>query len=143
MPHLSPAHSMMPESPTLLVLADAVLVLHAAVVAFVVAGLALIIIGNLRGWRWVNQLYFRLLHLLAIALVLAEAWLGIPCPLTTLEMWLRTQAGAATYSGGFIAHWLHRLIFYDLPPWVFVLAYSLFALLVAASWLWFPPRRRK
>lgn len=134
---------MMPGSPTLLLLADAVLVLHAAVVLFVVAGLALIILGNLRGWGWVNQVYFRLLHLLAIALVLAEAWLGIPCPLTTLEMWLRAQAGAATYSGGFIAHWLHRLLFYDLPPWVFVLAYSLFALLVAASWLWFPPRRRK
>lgn len=134
---------MMPGSPTLLLLADAVLVLHAAVVLFVVAGLALIILGNLRGWSWVNQIHFRLLHLLAIALVLAEAWLGIPCPLTTLEMWLRAQAGAATYSGGFIAHWLHRLIFYDLPPWVFVLAYSLFALLVVASWLWFPPRRRK
>lgn len=134
---------MMPGSPSLLLLADAVLVLHAAVVLFVVAGLALIILGNLRGWSWVNHVHFRLLHLLAIALVLAEAWLGIPCPLTTLEMWLRTQAGAATYSGGFIAHWLHRLLFYDLPPWVFVLAYSLFALLVAASWLWFPPRRRK
>ncbi|HEY6096119.1 MAG TPA: DUF2784 domain-containing protein [Gallionellaceae bacterium] len=134
---------MMPDSPTLLLLADLVLVLHAAVVVFVVGGLATILIGNFKGWHWVNRLAFRLIHLLAIALVLAEAWLGIPCPLTTLEMWLRTQAGAATYSGGFIAHWLHRLIYYDLPPWVFMLAYSLFALLVLASWLWFPPRRRK
>ncbi|HEU0186303.1 MAG TPA: DUF2784 domain-containing protein [Gallionellaceae bacterium] len=134
---------MMPDSPTLLVLADAVLVLHAAVVAFVVAGLAAILIGNFKGWHWVNQPYFRIIHLLAIALVLAEAWLGIPCPLTTLEMWLRRLAGADTYSGGFIAHWLHRLIFYDLPPWVFVLAYSLFAALVLAAWIFWPPHLQR
>ena len=32
-------------------LADATLVLHVALVVFIVAGLVLIIAGNLRGWR--------------------------------------------------------------------------------------------
>ena len=38
------------------VLADAVLVLHFAVVAFVVGGLVLVVVGNLCHWRWVNAL---------------------------------------------------------------------------------------
>ena len=75
-------------------LADIVLVLHFAVVLFVVGGLVLILAGNLIGWRWVNSRWFRLLHLAAIAIVVAEAWLGITCPLTTLEIWLRAQSGA-------------------------------------------------
>lgn len=127
-------------APPCLLLADLVLVLHASVVVFVVAGLALILIGHFRGWRWVYGWYFRLAHLAAIAFVVAEAWLGVVCPLTTLEMWLRAQAGAATYSGSFIEHWLQRLLYYDLPPWVFLLGYTLFGLLVLATWLCCPPR---
>ena len=124
-------------------LADAVLALHFAVVAFEVGGLAFIIIGNLAHWRWANALWFRLAHLGAIAIVAAEAWLGITCPLTTLEFWLRAKSGVttvATYSESFVGYWLHRLLFYSAPPWVFVLAYSAFGLLVVAAWFCFPPR---
>jgi len=120
-------------------LADVVLTLHVAVVAFVVGGLVLVIIGNLRNWRWVNALWFRLAHLGAIAVVAAEAWLGVVCPLTNVEMWLRAQARATTYSGSFIEHWLQRVLYYEAPSWVFALAYSLFGLLVVAIWLRFPP----
>lgn len=121
------------------VLAVTVLALHVAIVAFVVCGLMLIIIGNLVRWNWVNFLWFRVAHLAAIAIVVAEAWLGITCPLTTLELWLRAQAGGAGYSGGFIEHWLQRLLYYAAPAWVFVLAYSVFGLLVVATWWYFPP----
>jgi hypothetical protein len=120
-------------------LADAVLLLHFAIVAFVVGGLVLTIVGNLRGWRWVNGRGFRLLHLAAIGVVVAQAWLGVACPLTTLEMWLRAQAGIRTYSGSFIAYWLARLMYYEAPAWIFTLVYSLFGLLVAATWWRFPP----
>ena len=136
----------MPLSPILLFLADAVLALHFAIVLFVVGGLVLIIVGNLFGWRWVNALWFRLLHLAAIAIVVAEAWLGITCPLTTLEMWLRAQSGAgiaANYGESFIGHWLQRLLFYSAPPWVFVLAYTVFGALVVAVWFRFPPTFKK
>jgi hypothetical protein len=118
-----------------------VLMLHLAVVAFVVGGLLLVLLGHLRHWRWVHALWFRLAHLAAIAVVVAQAWLGLVCPLTTLEMWLRAQAGASVYGGGFIEHWLQRLLYHDLPSWVFVLAYSLFGLLVLATWVYLPPRR--
>lgn len=120
-------------------LADVVLTLHVAIVAFVVGGLLLVIVGNRRGWRWVNARWFRLAHLATIAVVVAEAWLGVACPLTRLEMWLRAKAGATTYSGSFIEHWLQRLLYHDAPPWAFVLGYSLFALLVVLAWRRFPP----
>lgn len=121
-------------------LADAVLLVHVSIAAFVVAGLLFIIIGNLAHWRLANNLLFRVAHLCAIAVVVAESWFGIVCPLTTLEMTLRAHAGGATYSGGFIEHWVGGILFYDAPAWVFVVAYSLFGLLVAASWWYFPPR---
>ena len=121
------------------VLADLVLALHVAVVAFVIGGLVFIIIGNLNNWRWVNAWWFRLAHLGAIAVVVAEVWLGVTCPLTTFEMWLREKAHAATYHGSFIEHWLQRILYYDAPSWVFVLGYSLFGLIVVATWWYFPP----
>jgi hypothetical protein len=123
-------------------LADAVLALHVAVVIFVAGGLLLILAGNRRRWSWVNAWWFRLLHLAAIGVVIAEAWLGIVCPLTTLEMWLRARAGGVAYGGSFIEHWLQRVLYYDAPAWVFVLAYSLFGLAVLATWWFFPPRAR-
>ena len=92
-------------------LADAVLALHVAIVVFVGGGLFAIIVGNLRNWRWVNALWFRSMHLAAILIVVAEAWLGAVCPLTTLEMRLRANAGAATYAGSFIGHWLQRILY--------------------------------
>ena len=107
-------------------LADAVLSLHVAIVIFVIGGLVLVVAGNLLHWNWVNALWFRLLHLATIAIVVGESWLDITCPLTTLEMWLRERAGATTYEGSFIEHWLQNLLYYDAPPWVFIAAYSVF-----------------
>lgn len=125
-----------------LLLADAVLVVHVGIATFVVAGLALIVIGNLKHWGWVNNVWFRVAHAGAIAIVVAESWLGFVCPFTTLEMWLRARAGEASYGGGFIEHWLQRLLYYSAPPWMFVAVYTVFALLVLAIWWYFPPRFR-
>ena len=124
----------MTDSALYLVLADAVLVAHFLFVVFVVMGLALIFVGYFRRWRWVRNLWFRLLHLAAIAVVVAQAWAGVICPLTTWEMALRARAGAETYAGSFIQHWLQSILYYSAPEWVFVLCYTLFGALVAASW---------
>ena len=120
-------------------LANLVLAVHLAIVAFVVLGLALIVFGNLRRWRWVNHLGFRLAHVGAIAVVVLESWFGFTCPLTAFEMQLRAKANTATYGGGFVQHWLGRLLYYESPPWVFILGYSLFGLLVLGAWWYFPP----
>ena len=60
-----------------LLLADAVLVIHVGIAAFVVAGLLLVIAGNLSHWGWVNNAWFRVAHLAAIGIVVAEssAWI--------------------------------------------------------------------
>ena len=124
-------------------LANGVLALHLAVVLFVAGGLLAVLVGNLQRWHWVNALWFRLAHLAAIGFVVAQAWLGQVCPLTTLEMWLRARGGVSTYGGGFIEHWMQWLLYYDAPDWVFVLVYSLFGLLVLASWFYYPPVSRR
>ena len=121
-------------------LADVVLSLHVGIVLFVVGGLVLIVAGNLRGWSWVNGGWFRLAHVLAIAVVVAQAWLGQVCPLTSLEMALRERAQTATYTGSFIEHWLQRILYFEAPGWVFTLVYSVFGLAVVATWWYFPPR---
>lgn len=123
------------------VLADIVLATHFAVVLFVIGGLVAIVIGNIRGWRFVNGWWFRAAHLAAIAVVVAQAWFGVVCPLTTLESALRVKAGGTGYETSFIEHWITRLLFYDAPTWVFTVAYTLFGLCVAAAWWRFPPRR--
>jgi hypothetical protein len=111
-------------------LADCVLLTHLGLVLFIVAGLVLVLLGGRYHWRWVRN-------------VMAESWLGLDCPLTTLEQWLRIRAGQAGYEEDFIAHWVGKLLFYHAPPWVFTSVYSAFALLVAISWIGVRPRRRR
>lgn len=123
-------------------LADAVLALHVAIVVLVVGGLAAVLAGNWRGWGWVNRFWLRLSHLAAIGIVAAQAWIGAVCPLTSLELWLRVRSGGNAYRGGFIEHWLQRLLYWEAPQWVFVAVYTVFGLGVLAAWWAFPPRRR-
>ena len=124
-------------------LADLVLVLHMALVVFVVGGLVAIVVGNLLRRPWANRLGFRLAHLAAIAVVVAESWFGVVCPLTSVEMWLRKQAHQTAYTGSFIEHWVQRALYHEAPAWVFTTVYSLFGLAVAAAWWYFPPRFKR
>ncbi len=120
-------------------LADIILVVHFAFVLVVVGGLGVTWLGAWLGWQWVRNFWFRAAHLCAILFVAAEAIAGIWCPLTIWEAQLR---GAGT-DKGFIATWVHRVLFYDFPPWVFTTAYVGFALVVAATFWIIPPAQRK
>lgn len=129
-------------SPTLAAhLADAILVLHVGIVAFVVLGALAIPIGAWRGWSWVHGFRWRLAHVLLMAFIALQAWLGALCPLTVWEQALRRHAGQAVYTDSFIEHWLSRLIFFEAPWWIFVAAYTTFALLVLVEWIKVRPRR--
>jgi len=115
--------------------ADGLLMVHLGFVLFVVLGQVLIVAGGVRKWEWVRFRWFRWAHLLAIGIVVAQAWLGILCPLTRWENALRARSGGETYTGSFIAHWMHELLYMDAPVWSFTLAYTLFGASVIAAWI--------
>lgn len=78
------------------VLADAVLVVHALFLGWVV-------LGGLAVWRWPR---LAVLHLTALAWGVWIELSGRVCPLTPLEVSLRRRAGESGYSGGFIDHYV-------------------------------------
>ena len=120
-------------------LADAIVVLHGAFVLFVVGGLLATWIGLALGRPFARNPWFRVAHLAAIAFVVGESMLGVMCPLTVWEDALRGEA----HEQGFIQRWVHAWLFWDLPPWIFTVAYTAFGALVAATWIAFPPRTTK
>ena len=127
------------DSASLLLAADAILLLHSLFVAFVVLGLCCILVGGYLGWPWVRNRWFRLAHLAAIGVVVLQSWGGVICPLTHWESALRAAAGAEGYRDTFIGHWVGALLYYRAPDWVFIVAYTVFGALVAAAWLWVKP----
>jgi len=119
-------------------IADAILVVHFAVIVFIVGGLVAVWIGAPLGWPWVRNPWFRYAQLAAIAFVAAEALLGIACPLTVWEDLARGGMRAES----FVGRWMRRLIFYEAPEWVFSAAYVAWALATLATLRLVPPRRR-
>lgn len=118
-------------------MADAILLLHALVVAFVVGGSVYIWVGVWCRWPGVRAPLFRYVHLGVMLFVAAQALLGVMCPLTVLEDQLRGE-GSQT---GFIARWVGRLIYYDFPAWVFTATYVALAAALIITLFVVPPRR--
>lgn len=118
-------------------LADAILVIHFLIAAFLVFGLPVIWVGAFLKWRFVRNPWFRFSHAGLMGFVLAETLLGHLCPLTVWEAALRGN----TTGQGFIVYWVDRLLFHDLDPTVFVVAYALFFAAVLATFLIVPVRR--
>ena len=81
--------------------ADLVLVVHFAFLAFVVAGGAFVL-------RWPRVAWA---HVPAVIWGVLIEFFGWICPLTPLEIALRHRAGEAAYTGGFIAHYVMRVIY--------------------------------
>lgn len=81
--------------------ADAVMVLHAAFVVFVVAGGLLAL-----RWRWVA-----IAHLPAALYGVMIEVIGFTCPLTPLEKALRRRAGSSGYDGGFVEHYVVPVLY--------------------------------
>lgn len=85
--------------------ADVVVVIHFVWILFLIGGA---FIG--RRVRWVMWT-----HLAALGYsVLLQAFSWV-CPLTYLEFWLWNRTPAGSYSGSFIAHYLEKLIYMEVP----------------------------
>ena len=91
-------------------LADAVVLVHLGYVAFVVLGMAAILAGVALRWPWVRNFWFRAVHFLMIAVVVAESLCGMLCPLTDWEDRLRELAGEPNEPGSFIGRWVRRSV---------------------------------
>lgn len=119
--------------------ADALLVVHFLIAAFIAAGLPLVWIGAASGWRWVRNPWFRYMHLGAIVFVAGEALLGYACPLTVWEDLLR--GGLQPQS--FVGRWVNALLYYRAPEWVFALIYAAWAAATAVTLGLVPPKRTR
>jgi hypothetical protein len=128
----------------MLMLANVVLVTHWLLVAFVVFLPGLVLVKH---WRAPSSPQIgsriRLLHLLLLAYIVGQSWLGITCPLTRWENSLRVAGGGASARGDFIARALHELLFFDAPIWVFTTVYSLFLFFVCWGFYLVPLHKRK
>ncbi len=83
------------------VAADIVLVTHFLFIVFVVLGGILVI--RYRRIVWV--------HVPAAAWGVGIELVGAVCPLTTVENWLRRNAGETGYAGGFVEHYIVPVIY--------------------------------
>lgn len=82
-------------------LADVVLVIHFAFVAFV-------LVGGLAALRWPRVAWVHIPVAIYGALV---EFIGFICPLTPLEVSLRQRGGEAGYQGGFIEHYITAALY--------------------------------
>lgn len=115
-------------------MADAILIVHFAIVMFVVVGFMLILTGLLARWTWIHHRTFRIVHLVAVVFIAMQAWFGQLCPLTLWENALRRRAGQSGYTETFVEHWLQKVLFYQAEPWVFTTLYTCFAVVVMLAW---------
>jgi hypothetical protein len=84
-------------------LATAVLFLHALFIVWVVFGALLTRSRPILRW----------LHIASLIWGILTDLLPWPCPLTFLENWLEQKAGVEPYQGGFLLHYLDKLVYPD------------------------------
>jgi hypothetical protein len=82
-------------------LADVVVLIHLAFVAFV-------LLGGVLALRWPVATW---VHLPAAAWGALIEFAGWICPLTPLENAFRARAGDAGYAGGFVEHYVLRMLY--------------------------------
>ena len=124
-------------------IADFILIIHFGIVLFIVAGLALIWIGFAMKWQWVRRWWFRAMHLAAMVFITIQSLADKLCPLTVWEQALRMRAGQQGYTESFLQYWVHRLLYYELPGWIFTTVYCAVLGLMIVAWFIVRPERNK
>jgi hypothetical protein len=101
-------------------LADGVLVVHGAFLAFLV-------LGGFLAWRWRWMTWVHLITVAwAVPIVVTDAF---PCPFTESETWLREQGGEQPYKTGCIEHYLDGRVWPEGYTWVAeIVCFSLIAI---------------
>jgi hypothetical protein len=124
-----------------LLLADAVLALHLAIILFNVFGLLAIPLGGWLGWRFVRVFWWRAAHVAILGIVALQAGLGRACFLTAWQAGLLSAAGEAASREPLIAGFVNHVVYWPLPIWAFAAIYVAVCVYVVALWALVPPRR--
>jgi len=120
-------------------LANLILALHLAIISFNVAGL-IIPLGAWFNWRIVRIAWLRLTHLALLGIVAGQALAGRACILT---IWQNQLTGNRAAPAPLIATWIDRLIYWNLPLWVFAIIYTTIFLYVLALTFLIPFTKQK
>ncbi len=121
-----------------MMVAEAILAAHVAIILFNLFGLVAIPVGALRHWHFVRIGWWRVLHLVMLAAVAVQAVAGRACILT---LWQAAMTGTASVPAPLIMGWVDRLIYWRLPMWVFAVLYVVvFGYALGLIWL-VPPKR--
>jgi Protein of Unknown function (DUF2784) len=120
-------------------LADFIVSIHIAYVAYIIGGLILILAGWKHKWNWIRNPWFRFTHLAAIIIVVLELLFKTACPLTVWEMEFRSLAGQPVSEATFVGRLMNHLLFVAVPAWVSNAMYIGFALVIAVIFVLAPP----
>jgi Protein of Unknown function (DUF2784) len=108
------------------VLAIFVLLLHALFIVWVVFGALLTRSRPVLRW----------LHIASLVWGILTELLPWPCPLTLLENWFEGKAGVEPYHGGFLLHYLDKLVYPEVSPTVLTFAGVFVCVLNLALYGW-------
>jgi len=127
----------------MVILANLVAALHIAYFLFVVGGFAAILAGVRQGWMWTYNPWFRIGHLLAVLIILAEDVFRFPCALNVLEGTLRTTPANPSAEPDAVTGVLDLLLRHTIPGrFLDAMYWSLGVLLLLLMFL-LPPHFRK
>ena len=107
-------------------LAVVVLLLHALFILWVVFGALLTR----------SRPILRGLHIASLIWGILTELLPWPCPLTLMENWLEAKAGVEPYQGGFLLHYLDKLVYPDISTTTLTVAGVTVCLLNLALYAW-------
>ena len=107
-------------------LAAVVLILHALFILWIIFGALLTR----------DRPVLRVLHIASLIWGILTELILWPCPLTVLENWLESQAGVEPYNGGFLLHYLDKLVYPDVSPMLLTIIGVLVCVANLAIYLW-------
>ena len=115
-------------------LAVCVLFLHMLFILWVAFGALLTLSRPVLRW----------LHIVSLVWGILTELLPWPCPLTVLENWLEAKAGVQPYQGGFLLHYLDKVVYPDISASALTVAGTLVCVLNLAVYgrrMWIGRRR--
>jgi hypothetical protein len=115
--------------------ADVIAVGHLSFMAGVLLFPLVILLGGWLRWRWVRAFWPRMIHLLAVLLVVMQPIVGHECPINEFERTLRDGDLRNLEGASPIGAWANNTVYTRKPLEQLVPVYLTFVVVVALSWL--------